>query len=399
MNAVAIFHRDHAAYLAEVAAVWGAELPVFLGNPQWGPEEMAAAARLIPVGTRVIGADITPIGPAPANWPASGRGHTMIPTGGTGGTVKFAVHDPASLAAAVRSLRDFLVARGLSPTLHGATLTPPWHVSGLMPFVRAALTGGRHVVLDGRFPADAPLPTVKLPTDGTRIASLVPAQLLRVLAHPAGEAWLKRFHVVLLGGSSVPPACLREIRDRRLPVFLTYGMTETAAACAVCPPETIWKNQPPRGVPLPSVHFGLAGEILTVTTPALAQAMWPQEALTQNGYLTQDRAELGADGTVRILGRADRVIVSGGEKVDPSRVESLLAAVATSYVLGVPDPQWGERVVALVIGAAELEPALRRLAERLEPAARPKQYIFVPEIPTDTRGKLDRIAAKRLFAA
>jgi O-succinylbenzoic acid--CoA ligase len=399
MNAVAVFHRDHAAYLAEVAAAWGAELPVFLGNPHWGPEEMAAAAQLMPAGTRVIGADFTPAGPAPANWPASGRSHTMIPTGGTGGTVKFAVHDPASLAAAVRSLCDFLVARGLSPTLHGATLTPPWHVSGLMPFVRAALTGGRHVVLDGRFPADAPLPTVKLPTDGTRIASLVPAQLLRVLAHPAGEAWLKRFHVVLLGGSAVPPACLREIRDRRLPVFLTYGMTETAAACAVCPPETIWKNQPPRGVPLPSVHFGLAGEILTVTTPALAQAMWPQEALTQNGYLTQDRAELGADGTVRILGRADRVIVSGGEKVDPSRVESLLATAATTYVLGVPDPQWGERVVALVIGSAELEPALRRLAERLEPAARPKQYIFVAEIPTDTRGKLDRIAAKRLFAA
>jgi acyl-coenzyme A synthetase/AMP-(fatty) acid ligase len=56
-------------------------------------------------------------------------------------------------------------------------------------------------------------------------------------------------------------------------------------------------------------------------------------------------------------------------------------------------------VVALVIGSAELEPALRRLAERLEPAARPKQYIFVAEIPTDMRGKLDRIAAKRLFAA
>lgn len=399
MNAVAIFHRDHAAYLAEIAAAWGAEQPVFLGNPQWGPEEMAAAARLMPAGTRVVGADFTPLGPAPADWPASGRGHTMIPTGGTGGTVKFAVHDARSLAAAVRALGDFLGARGLAPTMHTVTLTPPWHVSGLMPFVRAALTGGRHLVLDGRFHAGAPLPAVKLPTDGTRIASLVPAQLLRILTDPAGEAWLKRFHVVLLGGSAVPPACLREIRDRRLPVFLTYGMTETAAACAVCPPETIWKNQPPRGVPLPSVHFGLAGDILTVATPALAQAMWPNETLTQNGYRTQDRAELSADGTVRILGRADRVIVSGGEKIDPSRVESLFAATAVTHVLGVPDPQWGERVVALVLGAIEQEPALRRLAERLEPAARPKQYVFVAEVPTDARGKLDRPAARRLFDA
>ena len=399
MNAVAVFHRDRTDYLSAVAAAWGAELPIFLGNPQWGPEEMAAAARLIPAGTDVVGAEFTPTGPVPADWPASARGRTMIPTGGTGGTVKFAVHDATSLAAAVRALGDFLIARGLSPTLHSATITPPWHVSGLMPFVRAALTGGRHVVLDGRFPADAPLPTVKLPTDGTRIASLVPAQLLRVLAHPDGEAWLKRFHVVLLGGSSVPPACLREIRDRRLPVFLTYGMTETAAACAVCPPEIIWKNQPPRGVPLPGVRLGLTGDILTVATPALAQAIWPNETIPTDGYLTQDRAELGPDGTVRILGRADRVIVSGGEKVDPGRVESVLAATATTHVLGVPDPQWGERVVALVVGLAELEPALRRLAERLEPAARPKQYVFVAELPSDARGKLDRASARRLFDA
>ena len=399
MNAVAIFHRDHTAYLAEVAAAWGAERPVFLGNPQWGPAEMAEAAQLIPTGTDVVGAELTPVGTAPADWPASGRGRTMIPTGGTGGRVKFVMHDPASLAAAVRALREFLVARGLSPTLHSATLTPPWHVSGLMPLVRAAVTGGRHVVLDGRFPADAPLPTVSLPTDGTRIASLVPTQLLRVLAHPGGEAWLKRFHVVLLGGAAVPPACLRAIRDRRLPVFLTYGLTETAAACAICPPETLWENLPPRGQPLPGVRFGLADSILTIAGPTLGLGLWPADLFPREGFLTQDRAELGADGSVRILGRADRVIVSGGEKIDPSRVEGVFASTAETHVLGLTDPQWGERVVALVVGSTELEPTLRRLAERLEPAARPKHYAFVAEMPTDARGKLDRAAARRLFDA
>jgi len=53
MNAVAIFSPDHATYLAEIAAAWGAERPVFLGNPQWGPAEMAAAASLIPAGTEI----------------------------------------------------------------------------------------------------------------------------------------------------------------------------------------------------------------------------------------------------------------------------------------------------------------------------------------------------------
>ena len=260
MNGVAIFHRDHGAFLAAVAAAWGAEEPVFLGNPHWGTAELAEARRLIPAGTTVLGMELAPTGAAPADWPAGWRGRTMIPTGGTGGRVKFAVHDPASLAAAVRSLRDFLVTRGLAPTLHGATLTPPWHVSGLMPFVRAALTGGRHVTLDGRFPPTGPLPKVALPTDGTRLASLVPAQLMRLLARPDGEAWLRRFKVVLLGGSAVPPECLRAIRERRLPVFLTYGMTETAAACALCPPERLWKNLPPRGTPLPGVRFGLEGD-------------------------------------------------------------------------------------------------------------------------------------------
>jgi len=399
MNAVVVFHRDHAEYLAEVAAAWGAEAPVFLGNPQWGPEEMAEAARLIPAGTRVVGAELTPTGPTPAGWPEAWRGRTMVPTGGTGGRVKFVVHDPASLAAAVRGLSDFLAARGVGPKLHGATLTPPWHVSGLMPFVRAALTGGRHVVLDGRFRPEAPLPAVGLPTDGARIASLVPAQLLRLLARPEGEAWLRKFNVILLGGSAVPPACLREIRDRRLPVYLTYGMTETAAACALCPPETIWKNQPPRGVPLPGTRFALAGDILTVETPALAQGLWPEENFARSGHLTQDRAQLAADGSVKILGRADRVIVTGGEKVDPARIEAALAPLASVHAFGVPDPQWGERVVALVVGAAALEPALRKLAERLEPAARPKAYAFATEAPTDARGKFDRTAVRALFGA
>jgi acyl-CoA synthetase (AMP-forming)/AMP-acid ligase II len=91
------------------------------------------------------------------------------------------------------------------------------------------------------------------------------------------------------------------------------------------------------------------------------------------------------------------VIVTGGEKVDPARVETALAAVASVQVLGLADATWGERVVALVVGEASLEPALRLAAERLEPAARPKAYAFVAELPTDARGKPDLTAARAAF--
>ncbi|NBX34460.1 hypothetical protein EBR16_03735, partial [bacterium] len=84
---------------------------------------------------------------------------------------------------------------------------------------------------------------------------------------------------------------------------------------------------------------------------------------------------------------------------DPARVEAALGAVAMVQVFGVPDEQWGERVVALVLGEASLEPGLRQAAARLEPAARPKTYAFVPEFPTDARGKFDRAAARARFPA
>ena len=401
MSGVAVFHRDHGAYLAAVAAAWGAEAPVFLGNPHWAPDEMAEAMRLIPAGTTVVGMELTPTGPAPADWPLGWRCRTMIPTGGTGGRVKFAIHDPNTLAAAVRALRDGLVARGLAPTLHGATLTPPWHVSGLMPFVRAALTGGRHVTLDGRFAPSAKLPKVDLPTDGTRVASLVPAQLMRLLARPDGEAWLRRFKVVLLGGSAVPPECLRAIRDRRLPVYLTYGMTETAAACALSPPEKIWSGKSIRGTPLPGVVFAAnADGIVTIITSALGIGLWPDTPL-DSPWVSGDRGDVAADGTVKISGRADRVIITGGEKVDPARIELALLStglIKETVVLGMVDARWGEVVTACIIGPASAEAALRQACGALEPAARPRRYVFVPSMPTNASGKPDREAIAKLTA-
>jgi O-succinylbenzoic acid--CoA ligase len=110
---------------------------------------------------------------------------------------------------------------------------------------------------------------------------------------------------------------------------------------------------------------------------------------------------VAADGSVRIAGRADRVIVTGGEKVDPARVEQVLLAtglVREALVLGMVDATWGEVVTACVVAGPENEDVLRKACEQLEPAARPRRYVFVPVMPTNASGKVDRAAIAKLTA-
>ena len=401
MSAVAVFEAEHAAHLREALRAHDAGLPVFLGNPHWAGAEREEAARQIPRGTTILGTTLEPRGLGTCDFPLNWRGRVMIPTGGTGGKVKFIIHSGETLRAAALGLRDALVARGLSPVLHGVTCTPPWHVSGFMPALRARVTGGRHRVIDGRFPETSALPSLDLPTDGTRVISLVPAQLTRLLAHADGEAWLRSFQVVLLGGSAVPAPLLVAIRTRRLPVFLTYGATETAAVCALCPPENIWSGETVRGTPLPGVRFTATSEgIITVASPSLGLGVWPDGPM-MNPWTSGDRGDVAADGSVRITGRADRVIVTGGEKVDPARVEQTLLAtglVREALVLGLPDATWGELVTACVVAGPETEAALRQACEQLEPTARPRRYVFVPVMPTNASGKPDRAAIAKLAA-
>ena len=401
MSAVAVFEAEHAAHLREALRAHDAGLPVFLGNPHWAGAEREEAARQIPRGTTILGTTLEPRGLGTCDFPLNWRGRVMIPTGGTGGKVKFIIHSGETLRAAALGLRDALVARGLSPVLHGVTCTPPWHVSGFMPALRARVTGGRHQVIDGRFPETSALPSLDLPTDGTRVISLVPAQLTRLLAHADGEAWLRSFQVVLLGGSAVPAPLLVAIRTRRLPVFLTYGATETAAVCALCPPENIWSGETVRGTPLPGVRFTATSEgIITVASPSLGLGVWPDGPM-MNPWTSGDRGDVAADGSVRITGRADRVIVTGGEKVDPARVEQTLLAtglVREALVLGLPDATWGELVTACVVAGPETEAALRQACEQLEPTARPRRYVFVPVMPTNASGKPDRAAIAKLAA-
>jgi O-succinylbenzoic acid--CoA ligase len=130
-------------------------------------------------------------------------------------------------------------------------------------------------------------------------------------------------------------------------------------------------------------------------------------------FRTDDVGEAGPDGTLRILGRLDDVIVTGGLKVSPSLVEAALAGqpgVREVVVVGVPDRDWGERVVAVVVptpadadGAPSVSPELallhRRVAEQVATYAAPRQLVVVDRIPLTGPGKPDRRALRLLAAS
>lgn len=401
MSGALILHRDHGQHLAAALRALDAGEPVFLGNPRWMAADLEEALRQVPASCRVEGAEARPRGMGPCDWPGGWRGRMMIPTGGTGGKVRFAIHDKASLRGSALAFAEAMRARGLSPVIHGVSLTPPWHVSGLMPAIRARETGGVFEVLDGRFAPESPLPRVALPSGGTKVASVVPAQLDRLLARAEGEAWLRQFDVVLLGGSAVPAPLLAAIGERRLPVALTYGMTETAAAVALAWPEDFARDAAPQGRPLPGVRFSTREGRILVDAPGLCRGHWPASPMAAP-FDTADLGEVTPEGRVRVTGRVDRMIATGGEKVDPARVEAVLVAsglARAAHVLGLPDATWGRLVVAVVVAAPEAEATLRSAMEAaLEPAARPRRYLFVEALPFDARGKVDPESLDRLLA-
>jgi O-succinylbenzoic acid--CoA ligase len=143
-----------------------------------------------------------------------------------------------------------------------------------------------------------------------------------------------------------------------------------------------------------------AGGVVTIATASLGLGVWPDGPMT-SPWASGDHGDVAEDGSVRITGRADRVIVTGGEKVDPERVEQVLLStglIREALVLGMVDATWGEVVTACVVGPAEAEPSLRKACEQLEPAARPRRYVFVPVMPMNASGKPDRAAIAKLTA-
>ncbi|HEX6469645.1 MAG TPA: AMP-binding protein [Streptosporangiaceae bacterium] len=309
----------------------------------------------------------------------------LIATSGSTGEPKIVELSADALRhSATASLRRL----GAGPGDGWLCCLPTSHIAGIQVLVRS-LVAGTEPIIHERFDEAA----VARRAAGRHVA-LVPTQLRRML--DAG-ADLAAPATILLGGAAAPPGLIEAARAAGGRVVTTYGMTETCGGC-------VYDGMPLDGV---SVDVGADG-LIRLAGPVLFSGYRLRPDLTAAArrgrwFITGDLGTIDGDGALRVLGRADDVINTGGEKVVAGAVERALAthpAVKDVAVVGRPDPEWGQRVVAVVVpAAAGTGPALDELRAwvraRLPACAAPRELELTDAIPLLPSGKPDRERLRR----
>ncbi len=307
----------------------------------------------------------------------------VVPTSGTTGGPKGVRLSMANLKAAASASTQHL-GSGADDMWHLAM--PLSHVAGISILLRQAWSGGSVLMQ----PSFEPAATWSAIGRGATMLSVVPTMLHRMLEFDAAPD-IGRLRAVLVGGGPTPGGLLERARARALPVLPTYGLTETFGQVATLRPGAALE---PKAHPLPGVEFRVEGDgRLAIRSPQVSPGYLGEPDRDEEWLVTNDLAELDGEGAVRILGRADTLIITGGEKVSPERVEAELAqhpGVDEVVVVGVPDSEWGEKVVCAYGGDIGPEELSSWLKERLPGFMVPKTWIPMASIPRTSIGKPDR---------
>ncbi len=345
----------------------------------------------------------------------------VVGSGGSAGGRRWCLQPLAHLEASAGATGQWLHSIGLDPS---ATLQinplPLHHVSGLLPLVRSRVWGTPWRRLPPelmRRPRDLAA-AFPLSADRPALLSLVPIQLERLLAAAEGCAWLRGCAVVWVGGAALSTELASRAREAEIPLSPCYGASETAAMVAALPPERFLEGEGGCGRALADVELRLDpdGALLVRTkrlSPGCLEAGRLHPLERQEGWwCSGDAARVGPAG-LKILGRLDGAISSGGETVFPEQVEARLLGWARAeelpldqlLLLPCRDPLWGERLVALVrhggasgprgpeastATTAALIAHCQRLAQRLPPAQRPQHWLACPDLAPNVLGKWER---------
>lgn len=307
----------------------------------------------------------------------------VVPTSGSTGTPKGAMLTADALTASADATHRRLGGPG-----RWLLALPAYHVAGLQVLVRGLIAGLSPVAVTPQL--DGLAAAVESLGGGRRYASLVAAQLHSALRDDAAAAALARLDAVLIGGGPMPAAVAARAAAAGVRVVRTYGMSETAGGCVY------------DGRPLDGVHIRIDDGRVVLGGPTIARGyrnpVVPDPFGEPRWFRTDDIGVLDDAGTLRILGRADDAINTGGLTVLPQLVETALAThpgVAECAVFGVPDDRLGQRVVAAVVPAPGVAPpglseVRAHVARTLERTAAPREIHIVDALPRRGIGKIDR---------
>ncbi|MGO4594652.1 AMP-binding protein [Leifsonia sp. 2TAF2] len=343
-------------------------------------------------------------GPDREIWPSDGdrvaqNVALIIETSGSTGVPKrVALSADALLASAAAS------AGALGGQGQWLLALPAHYVAGAQVLVRSLAAETEPVLYGpGRFDPERFAEVARELRHDLRYTSLVPVQLGRLIdaveeGSTAVADALRRFDGILVGGQALSPALRERAEAVGARIVTTYGSSETAGGCVY------------DGIPIGTTVVREAEGRLEISGPVLAEGYLGDAERTASTfherdgarwYRTGDLGQVDAGGRVQVFGRADNVIISGGEKVLLDAVERVvreLPGLADSVVVAAPHPDWGQVPVVVVEGGAgpRLEVVREVLADRLGRAAAPDRIIVVDQIARLDSGKPDRVALSAL---
>ncbi len=324
----------------------------------------------------------------------------MIPTGGSSGKIRFAIHTWETVTASVQGFKQYFELE----KINSFCVLPLYHVSGLMQFMRSFTTGGKLAIQPFKELENSKISDIE-PEEF--FISLVPTQLQRLLQNPDTANWLRRFPTVLLGGAPAWPELLATARKYQIKLALTYGMTETASQIATLKPEDFLAGNDSCGQVLPHAQVTIRsakGEILcynqvgniAVNAKSLAWGYYPDKLGNREYLQLDDLAFFDRNNYLNIVGRNSDKIITGGENVFPAEVEAAIKStnlVADVSVIGLPDKHWGQVVTAIYVPtnpAVTVTALQAAITDKLSKFKQPKNWILVEDLPRNSLGKVNR---------
>lgn len=412
------------SFIAAVAA--GGQ--VFLCNPNWGKQEWEQVLKLVqpdiifgttPVYQKFLGVTLEKNDGMLINKPCmkpipTDKSHEtfpdnsiMIPTGGSSGKIKFAIHTWETLMASVGGFQKYFQLQ----QINSFCILPLYHVSGLMQLMRSFSSRGKLVIL----------PSYKDIFQKTEwdinpkefFISLVPTQLQSLLQNGKTAFCLSNFQTVLLGGAPAWQELFDIARKYQIKLAPTYGMTETASQVVTLKPEDFLAGNNSNGQILPHAQIIVkseTGEILgqnkvgniSIKAESLALGYYPDIFNNSESFETDDLGFFDGQGYLNIVGRRSQKIITGGENVFPVEVEAAIlktGLVTDVCVIGLPDKYWGEVVTAIYVDndlEVTVEKLLAAIDGKLSKFKQPKYWVKVERLSRNSQGKINREFLKEI---